>query len=1142
MKEFARIAAFSLMSGLSLCLAACGGGSGSNIGGGSNTSTFVLTVASVNPASGAAIAVSPSDNNSLGNGSSSFSRTYNSGTTITLTAAATAGGNNFTSWTGCTAASTVTCTVTLGANTTVTANYATPAPTVYTLTVNSTNPASGVAIAVSPSDNNSLGNGSSSFTRNYNSGATVTLTAAATAGGNNFSSWTGCTAATAETCTVNIGANTTVTANYTTPAYTLTINSSNPASGVAIAVSPSDNNSLGNGSSSFTRNYNSGATVTLTAAATAGGNIFSLWTGCTTATTETCTVNIGANTTVTANYTTPAYTLTVDSSNPASGVAIAVSPSDNNSKGSGSTGFTRTYNAGTTITLIAPSTASGNNFSSWSGCTLASAFTCSVALTANTTVTANYVVTPPTVYTLTVSSSNPASGVAIAVSPSDKNSLGNGSSSFTRSYNSGTSITLTAPATASGNTFSSWSGCTAVSTLTCTVNIAANTTVTAAYTTPVAGVTSVSVTPATVTIGTQQQFTATVSGNGSYATTVTWAIAAPAGSSLSPGTITSAGLYTAPYPAPATVTVTATSTQDTSKSGSVTVTLAPPATAAGPALSVDAGNQTHAINPYIYGWNGWSINTGAAQAANITIDRWGGDNTTPYNYLLDVSNNGSDWYFENSTLGGGTKDNSAFNHQVNSDLSIGARTLGSVPLLGYVAKSGSGCSFSVAKYGAQEATGTGEQQQADDPYNTNCGSGVLTNGKKVANDPSDTYTPIDGTFVGGWINYLVSTFGTAANGGVAIYDLDNEPSWWDAVHVDEHPVAATYDEMTSSGLAAAKAVKVADASAAVSGPVMDYWWDYFYSKKDIESGWNSGSPCWQPWSNPVDRLAHGGVPFIEYYLQQFAAASATANQRLLDYLDLHTYFAATYNGSGVGLTTAGDTGEQQARLNSTRVFWDPTYTDPNFPQPNYTTDANYTSSCNVPLQAPQVIPMMKAWVAKDYPGTKTAITEYNWGGQENINGAVAQADILGIFGREGLDLGTLWGPPDPTTQVPGLMAFEIYRNYDGNKSVFGNMALASSSANQGQLSVYGALRSADNAVTVVVINKTYGALTSTLTLPNLTPNGTAKAFLYSNANLNAIVAQAAVTVTPPAAGGTTSSIGGYTFPAQSITLFVVPQQ
>ncbi len=53
--------------------------------------------------------------------------------------------------------------------------------------------------------------------------------------------------------------------------------------------------------------------------------------------------------------------------------------------------------------------------------------------------------------------------------------------------------------------------------------------------------------------------------------------------------------------------------------------------------------------------------------------------------------------------------------------------------------------------------------------------------------------------------------------------------------------------------------------------------------------------------------------------------------------------------------------------------------------------------------------MMRDWVAKDYPGTKLAITEYNWGGQEHINGAVAQADILGIFGREGLDIGTLLG-------------------------------------------------------------------------------------------------------------------------------------
>jgi hypothetical protein len=346
--------------------------------------------------------------------------------------------------------------------------------------------------------------------------------------------------------------------------------------------------------------------------------------------------------------------------------------------------------------------------------------------------------------------------------------------------------------------------------------------------------------------------------------------------------------------------------------------------------------------------------------------------------------------------------------------------------------------------------------------------------------------------------------------------------------------------VTNNGIATALAIKTADPTAAVNGPVVDNWWNYFYSKKDMEAGWGKANSCYQPWDNPTDREAHGGIPFIEYYLQQFKAQEA-AHGRLLDYLDLHTYFAATYNGSGVGLAKAGDTGEQEARLNSTRVFWDPTYTDPNFPQPNYITDANYTTSCNVPLQAPQLIPMAQAWVAKDYPGTKVAFTEYNWGGQENINGAVAQADILGIFGSYGLDMATLWGPPDPTTQAPGLMAYEIYRNYDGKNSTFGDTALASTSVDQGKLSVYGALRASDNALTVVVINKTYGDLTSTISVTGLPSTvTTAQAYLYSNANLSAIVAQPAVTVTPPASGGTAGAIGNYTFPAQSITLFVVP--
>jgi hypothetical protein len=661
---------------------------------------------------------------------------------------------------------------------------------------------------------------------------------------------------------------------------------------------------------------------------------------------------------------------------------------------------------------------------------------------------------------------------------------------------------------------------------------------------PETSITSVTVTPnpTPATIGTQVQFSVTVTGTGNFSNAVTWSVLAPQGSTLSPGTISTTGLYTTPYPAPATVTVVATSTEDTTKSGSSTVTLTAPLTAVGPSLNVDAGAQTHAISPYIYGMNAYLLNATVADATtakntNIAIDRWGGDSTSRYNYLLDVTNTAADWYFENVDGTGGdgalpVAGKSAFDALVTSNNSIDAKTLGTVPVQGWVAKDNSSCSFPRATY---------PNQYSFDPYNRlDCGDGELPDQSNITgNDPKVTSVAVGPSWSGSWVTYLVNTFGTAAKGGVAIYDLDNEPSWWDATQRDVHPQPFTYDEVTNNGILTAQAIKAADPTAEVSGPVMDFWWDYFYSKKDVESGWGSG-PCYSPWSNPIDRNAHNGTPLIDYYLQQFAAYEAKNKVRLLDYLDLHTYFAAEYNGNSVAFTTAGDTGAQQARLNSTRVFWDPTYTDPNYQQPNYTTDPNYTASCSPPLQAPQVIPMMKTWVANDYPGTKLAIDEYNWGGLESINGALAQADILGIFGREGLDLATLWPTTNPSAQIPGMMAFEIYRNYDGANSTFGNMALASTSADQTSISVYGALRTADNMLTVAVINKTYGDLKAPLSLANLTPNGPAKVFLYSNANLAAIAPQPDLTVTPPPTGSTTSTLST-TFPAQSITLIVVPK-
>ena len=110
----------------------------------------------------------------------------------------------------------------------------------------------------------------------------------------------------------------------------------------------------------------------------------------------------------------------------------------------------------------------------------------------------------------------------------------------------------------------------------------------------------------------------------------------------------------------------------------------------------------------------------------------------------------------------------------------------------------------------------------------------------------------------------------------------------------------------------------------------------------------------------------------------------------------------------------------------------------------------------------RLIPRMRDWVNTNYPGTQLAITEYNWGALDHINGAVTQADVLGIFGREGLDLATLWGPPN--SNQPGAFAFRMYRNYDGAHHTFGDTSVRAASADQDKVSIYAAKRSADDVL------------------------------------------------------------------------------
>src|SRR5947208_8548718 len=144
---------------------------------------------------------------------------------------------------------------------------------------------------------------------------------------------------------------------------------------------------------------------------------------------------------------------------------------------------------------------------------------------------------------------------------------------------------------------------------------------------------------------------------------------------------------------------------------------------------------------------------------------------------------------------------------------------------------------------------------------------------------------------------------------------------------------------------------------------------------------------------------------------------------------------------------------------------------------------------------------MKGWVANNYwSETPVALTEYNWGAEGHINGATTQADIEGIFGQQGLDLATRWTTPDSGT--PTYKAMQMYRNYDGQDSMFGDTSISAGVPNPDDLCAFAALRTSDGAMTVMVINKDLSnAASVSITLAHFNQSGTAKVFQLTSSNV-----------------------------------------
>ena len=510
-------------------------------------------------------------------------------------------------------------------------------------------------------------------------------------------------------------------------------------------------------------------------------------------------------------------------------------------------------------------------------------------------------------------------------------------------------------------------------------------------------------------------------------------------------------------------------------------------------VSINAAAKRRAISPLIYGVN-WA-STQQLNDLNSPLNRQGGNATSRYNWQLNASNRGRNWYYESTAKPDPTPGEFGDTF-IRDTRAAGAEPMLTIPMLDWIAKLGPNrgklAGFSIAKYGAQSGN--------DSEWFPDAGNGISIDGTYITNnDPNDTSTPSDSRYQQRWVQHLVSRWGTAERGGLRYYILDNEPSVWDGSHRDVHPIGATMEEVKGRILDYASRIKEIDPSALVVAPEELSWTGFFRSGYDQQWGAKHG------WSGPFpDRSAHDGWLYLPWLLDQLRREHERTGKRLVDIFSVHYYPKGGDSSDDISVE------KQLLRNRSTRSLWDPSYLDESWVDDHI-----------------QLIPRLRNWVNTYYPGTAIAITEYHWGAEDHISGATAQADVLGIFGREGLDIAMRWEAPAVGTPV--YNAIKLYRNYDGNKSTFGDVSVSAVVPNPDEVAAYAAERGADGALTVMVISKHLsGDTPASLELSNFVHDGSAQCWQLTSSN----------TITRLSDVAFAGKRLALNLPPQSITLFV----
>jgi hypothetical protein len=450
-------------------------------------------------------------------------------------------------------------------------------------------------------------------------------------------------------------------------------------------------------------------------------------------------------------------------------------------------------------------------------------------------------------------------------------------------------------------------------------------------------------------------------------------------------------------------------------------------------FTVDLAAAGTPISPLVYGTN--EITTPGSLTAQPALVRFGGNRWTAYNWETNASNAGNDYFNQNDDyFGASDEPGLAVRDSVQASYNAGAQAvLVTMPILGYVAAD---------KDGGDEF-GSGDVINTPNYLNVRFHQSIAAKGAPFADPPNAA----DGfVYQDEFVNWLNGAFPGKLDAGPPqlMISLDNEPDLWADTHSRIQAVPLTYDALVAKNIEYAAAAKAVVPGALCFGAV-----NFGYSGEvNLQSAPDADA-------HPPD--------FITYYLAQLKAAEAThGNQRLLDVLDVHFYTEAEA-GTTHTMQYAGsdDTAPDvvATRLQAPRSLWDDTYVENSWITRDY--------QPNTPVD---MIHWLQTRIAGQYPGTKLAITEYNYGASDHISGGLAEADALGIFGREGLFAATYFALNDSgDPYVYGAM--QLYRNYDGAGGRYGDQWQPVAWNDYAGYSAYAATYSTGSQLSLVLINK-----------------------------------------------------------------------